>query len=222
MEYNNPVMAFDSNGIAEHEFGDVFAINEVQSSTNPQSLLEDYYVCVLRTEDETILNEKRYLLPPTKMSDFMLMDSNDGFVKCNLSRYQSSDLDNEHFNKAQVVFTGTQNPFNYDELGNAIHSRAQELQYGNSINGVEELYIKVDVVHSNSDICLKPTIRLVKALRDKEYSELESVYDKSQKLVNEVVSGSIKVIISHKNLDNMAKYHMLNRKSNLYFLGSLP
>ena len=30
------------------------------------------------------------------------------------------------------------------------------------------------------------------------------------------------VILSHKNLDNIAKYHVLNRKSSLYFDGSLP
>ena len=32
----------------------------------------------------------------------------------------------------------------------------------------------------------------------------------------------MKVIISHKNIDNIAKYHILNRISNLYFDGSLP
>ena len=29
-------------------------------------------------------------------------------------------------------------------------------------------------------------------------------------------------MISHRNLDNIAKYHILNRSSNLYFYGSLP
>lgn len=28
--------------------------------------------------------------------------------------------------------------------------------------------------------------------------------------------------MSHKNLDNIAKYHILNTSSNLYYNGSLP
>lgn len=34
--------------------------------------------------------------------------------------------------------------------------------------------------------------------------------------------GQVKVAISHKNIDNIAKYHILNRSSSLYFNGSLP
>lgn len=30
------------------------------------------------------------------------------------------------------------------------------------------------------------------------------------------------VVFSHKNLDNIAKYHILNRQGNLYYDGSLP
>lgn len=37
-----------------------------------------------------------------------------------------------------------------------------------------------------------------------------------------ISAGQVKVVISHKNLDNIAKYHILNRSSNLYFDGSLP
>lgn len=37
-----------------------------------------------------------------------------------------------------------------------------------------------------------------------------------------ISAGQVKVVISHKNLDNIAKYHILNRSSNLYFYGSLP
>ena len=37
-----------------------------------------------------------------------------------------------------------------------------------------------------------------------------------------IPSGSIRVILSHKNMDNLAKYHILNTSSNLYFNGSLP
>ena len=37
-----------------------------------------------------------------------------------------------------------------------------------------------------------------------------------------IPAGSIRVILSHKNMDNLAKYHILNTSSNLYFNGSLP
>ena len=30
------------------------------------------------------------------------------------------------------------------------------------------------------------------------------------------------VVLSHKNVDNIAKYHILSRMGNLYFYGSLP
>lgn len=37
-----------------------------------------------------------------------------------------------------------------------------------------------------------------------------------------VPAGEVMVILSRKNVDNIAKYHILNRSSNLYFYGSLP
>ena len=37
-----------------------------------KALLDEYYVSVLRTDDAQILNEKRYLLPPTPISQFIL------------------------------------------------------------------------------------------------------------------------------------------------------
>ena len=55
-----------------------------------KALLDDYYVQVIRTSEGEILNEKRYLLPPTPLSQFILgMGDSDGFMKCNLSPYQS-------------------------------------------------------------------------------------------------------------------------------------
>lgn len=53
-----------------------------------KALLDDYYVSVLRTDKAQILNEKRYLLPPTPISQFVLgMGSENGYMKCNLSPY---------------------------------------------------------------------------------------------------------------------------------------
>ena len=111
-----------------------------------KSLLDDYYVQVFRTDKGEILNEKRYLLPPTQISQFILgMGGDDGFMPCNLSEYQTSLVQNNHFVPAQVVFTGTQDPFSYDNNGNRIYSKAEELQYGNSICGVSGLDLKIDI-----------------------------------------------------------------------------
>lgn len=41
-------------------------------------------------------------------------------------------------------------------------------------------------------------------------------------LSEKIPYGEVTIILSHKNLDNIAKYHILNRSSNLYFQGSLP
>jgi hypothetical protein len=37
-----------------------------------------------------------------------------------------------------------------------------------------------------------------------------------------IPAGEVLVTITHKNMDNIAKYHILNRSSNLYYCGSLP
>lgn len=58
-----------------------------------KALLDDYYVSVVRTNKGEFLNEKRYILPPTSLSEFILgmgEENNDGFMKCNLSPYQSA------------------------------------------------------------------------------------------------------------------------------------
>ena len=54
-------------------------------------------------------NEKRYILPPTPITEFMFnvgVDSQE-FSKCNLSPYQAANAKENHFVPAQAVFTGT-------------------------------------------------------------------------------------------------------------------
>lgn len=57
--------------------------------------LDDYYVSVLRTENANILNEKRYLLKPFKVSS-MLLDNSE-YVKCNIGKWHSSNIKDNHF-----------------------------------------------------------------------------------------------------------------------------
>lgn len=53
-----------------------------------KTLLDEYYVSVMRTKGGHILNEKRYLLPPTRVSSFFFgTDDGDGYIKCSLSPY---------------------------------------------------------------------------------------------------------------------------------------
>lgn len=190
-------------------------------------LLDEYYVSILRTENGEIQYEKRYFLPPTPISKFMFESPNEnGFIQCKLNEYQSANIDGNHFETTQVVFTGTQNPFKYDELGNREYSRPESLQYGNGICGLGNLELKIDIETKTDSIgtihkVLKPTLRLTKFTTDKPYDEL-TLTDRVQLQANSIPDGKIVVIFSHKNLDNIAKYHLLNRTSNLYFGGSLP
>ena len=51
-----------------------------------KTLLDEYYVSVMRTKGGHILNEKRYLLPPTRLSSFFFgTQDEDGYIKCSLS-----------------------------------------------------------------------------------------------------------------------------------------
>jgi len=49
-----------------------------ETQTQPETidefkeLLDEYYVCIMRTDKGQFLNEKRYILPPTKVSEFVL------------------------------------------------------------------------------------------------------------------------------------------------------
>ena len=83
--------------------------------------LDEYYVSILRTEDGQFLNEKRYILPPTKVSEFVLELTDDlntlddtktlkvdeGYIDCNLGKYLSASIQGNHYVPEQVVFTGT-------------------------------------------------------------------------------------------------------------------
>ena len=76
-------------------------------------MFDDYYIYVLRTHDGEILNEKRYILPPTRVSDILFRGTVEGWIDCNLSQYQSAMMCADGYVSTQVIFTGTQNPFNY-------------------------------------------------------------------------------------------------------------
>ena len=209
-----------------------------------KALLDDYYVSVARTENGDILNEKRYILPPTPLSQFILGVEGDGSkMKCKLGRYQSAMVQDGHFVSTQVMIVGTPNPFNYDNDGERIFSRAEELQYGNSVPGLGWIELGIDIesrqnvsafvydIHGNVMLdefgnpmtrmtnrkWLKPTVVFHRPTFEGDMT----LSDRISRNTLEIQPGQVTVMFSHKNLDNIAKYHMLNRYSNLYFSGSL-
>ena len=68
---------------------------------------------------------------------------------------------------------------------------------------------------------LKPTLKIRKFQFDNELEE-PSLEDRVQLEVKKIEAGAITIILSMKNPDDIAKYHILNRYSNLYYNGSLP
>lgn len=84
-----------------------------------KSILDEYYVSILRTDNGQFLNEKRYILPPTRVSEFVLeltddrntLDEDnrkiDDYVDCNLGKYLSPSISGNHYVPEQVIFTGT-------------------------------------------------------------------------------------------------------------------
>lgn len=64
---------------------------------------------------------------------------------------------------------------------------------------------------------LLPTLKFKKFI-----SQSSSLTDRISRECKSIPEGSVTIVFSHKNLDNIAKYHILNRISNLYFDGSLP
>ena len=210
-----------------------------------KSILSDYYITVARTDNGEILNEKRYILPPTSAADLILdMNQTDGYTKCRLGKWQSATIDGDHFATSQVVFVGTPNPFNYSENGERLRSRPEELQYGNSIQGVDEMWIKVDVVSAmgkeyeyggNGYLIYdadgreqtKPVQRKylkvrVKFVKNPRPSQELSLTETVHRDTDTIPARCVTVMLSHKNLENIARYHILNCSSDLYFNGSLP
>ena len=154
------------------------------------------------------------------------------------------------------MFVGTTNPFRYDENGERIYTKPEELQYGNGIKGVDSLELSVSIVtetdtrvlkydesgnvvaeESNSGgssqdggrVVVTPEYRtairkkLVPILRFKKSSEtVDGLLSRVQHEHGVIEPGQVTVVFSHKNIENIAKYHILNKYSNLYFNGSLP
>ena len=56
----------------------------------------------------------------------------------------------------------------------------------------------------------------------KETRNSTDLIDRIHNETNVIEEGQITIVLSHRNLDNIAKYHILNTSSNLYYNGSLP
>lgn len=223
---------------------DLEGIDEEAYEAAFRDVLDDYYVYVMRTENGEILNEKRYLLKPTSLAELIYGTDENEWTKCNLSKYQTPLVQDNHYVRAQVVFTGTPDPFNYDTDGRRIYSKPEELQYGNSVCGVGSIELKVEIVSKKGEVFardekgnlaldenglpvkktilrkwLKPTVRFKKYVSDPK--KKKTLVDMIQESTKDIQQGQVTVMFSHKNFDNIAKYHILNRTSNLYFDGSL-
>lgn len=189
-----------------------------EAPPSPSDILSEYYVSIMRTDGGNILNEKRYILKPTSVADlFVQSGDSDGFVKCSISPYQSASIEGDHFVDNQVVFVGTPDPFTYAEDGSKVYTKAHELQYGNGICGVDEVWLKVEVVNLKGEKYLVPTIKFVRKV-----SSGSTLLDKVHDAAETIPDGAVTIVFSHRNLDNIAKYHILNRSSNLFYHGSLP
>lgn len=252
----------------EHDTNSMFEITLPQSNGGTpddstkmfKSLLDEYYVSILRSDKGQFLNEKRYILPPTKLSEFILELSDEmkseedaGYVDCNLGKYLSSSIEGNHYVPQQVVFVGTPNPFNYDAKGNKVYSKAETLQYGNGIAGLDGLKLKIEIVSkageeplrdAKGNIVATETIETVDGVKTikvhptmvqvtrkflhpfvkfvKTTRGTDNLIDKVHDETHVIEEGQFTIVLSHKNLDNIAKYHILNTSSNLYFNGSLP
>lgn len=105
-----------------------FEVKEGMPEEEIYALLEDYWVYVFRAEDGEILNERRYILPPTRLTDAILnVDDEEGFRKCNLSQWQTSYVQGNHYVPTQVLFVGTPDPFSFNEQGERVRPKTEEL-----------------------------------------------------------------------------------------------
>ena len=64
---------------------------------------------------------------------------------------------------------------------------------------------------------LRPYVKFVKKIRNST-----DLIDRIHNETSVLGEGQVAIVISYKNLDNIAKYHILNTSSNLYYNGSLP
>ena len=103
-QWSNPMIDFngeddvhvDENGNSfvekSPEDSDLLEI-EVKDGEELRDVLGEYYIQIVRTDGGTILNEKRYLLQPSKVSDFIIdVEDADGYRRCALSKWQSSAI----------------------------------------------------------------------------------------------------------------------------------
>ncbi len=85
------------------------------------------------------------------ISDEDGVGEDEGYVECKLGKYLSSSIEGNHYVPEQVLFVGTPDPFNYDKDGSKVYSRAETLQYGNGIAGLDGIKIKIDIVSETSE-----------------------------------------------------------------------
>ena len=109
-DYVNPEQTFEPGQDTvvwkvENDIGSLFTVELPSDSEGDETdtqkymeALDDYYISVLRAKDGEILNEKRYILPPTPVTRFIVQaESSDGFVKCNLSKWESANVRENHY-----------------------------------------------------------------------------------------------------------------------------
>ena len=83
-------------------------------------------------------------------------------------------------------------------------------------NGVSKIKVETETVNVTRKF-LRPYVKFIKTTRDST-----DLIDRIHNETNVVEKGQITIVLSHRNLDNIAKYHILNTSSNLYYNGSLP
>lgn len=97
----------------------------------------------------------------------------------------------------------------YDEQGNVVISQGL----------VDGRLNDAPVTRSTIRKKLRPTLKFVKHVTSPDSNSLTDDISGSTSTIPE---GSVMVVFSHKNLDNIARYHIMNNSSNLYFMGTLP
>ena len=71
---------------------------ELKEGETVEEALSERFIYVLRTEDGNIRNERRYLLPPTPLSKFLLeVNGEEDFMDCELDGWRSSIVHDNHF-----------------------------------------------------------------------------------------------------------------------------